>query len=281
MSGASDKPTRIQSPSYPYISLREAVGAVAKIEGRYRSSTLDRVDAAKLLGFTGVTGPSNMTLATLASFGLIEKAGKGELRVTELARSILHPSSEEEKKLALRQAASGPQLYQELRERFADVAVPSEEGVHTYLNRLGFNPTAVRPAAKAFLQTMSYMQEVGVSESRGALVLQPQNAAPALTREELMPMHVSPPLQTAQMMAPHAVSSSAVDAELTLNEPTLNIRGGTVRVAALLDYDGLSELENQIKALRMILKPKRSGILLPKKQPDDGSDEPDLEDMLA
>lgn len=51
---------------------------------------------------------------------------------------------------------------------------------------------------------------------------------------------------------------AALEPDLNLNEPTLNIRGGVVRVEALLDYDGLAELENQIKALRMILKPRRS-----------------------
>ena len=37
----------------------------------------------------------------------------------------------------------------------------------TYLNRQGFNPTAVRPAAKAFLGTMVYLQELGAIESHG------------------------------------------------------------------------------------------------------------------
>ena len=261
MSATMEKQTRIQSPSYPYFSLRDAVAAIAKIEGRYRSSTVDRVDAAKLLGYTGVTGPSNMALATLASFGLVERAGKGELRVTERARAILHSDSAEEKISALKAAAFSPQIYQDLRERFPEIAVPPEEGVVTFLNRRGFNPTAVRPAAKSYLQTMAYMQEAGVTESRGALVVPLQDAAPASVREEPTPMHAAPLPQLAHAMPPYVGVSSATDAELTLNEPTLNIRGGTVRVEALLDYDGLAELEGQIKALRMILKPRKMASL--------------------
>ena len=50
--------------------------------------------------------------------------------------------------------------------------------------------------------------------------------------------------------------------DLTLNEPNLDIRGGTVRVEALLDFDGLSQLEEHLKALKMLLKPKRAVIAI-------------------
>lgn len=44
--------------------------------------------------------------------------------------------------------------------------------------------------------------------------------------------------------------------ELVLNEPSLSIRGGTVRLEALLDMNGLIELESQIQALKTLLKRK-------------------------
>lgn len=165
MSDLISKP--IRSPSYPNLPLREAVAAVAKIEGVYRASPVDREAGAKLIGFSSLSGPANQALAALASYGLVERAGKGEMRVTERARSILHPDSAGEKIHALSAAASEPQLYRELCERFSDIAVPPEEGVVNYLNRQGFNPTAVKPAAKAFLMTMAYMKELGGIESHG------------------------------------------------------------------------------------------------------------------
>jgi hypothetical protein len=183
MSATTEKQTRIQSPSYPSLALKDAIAAVAKIDGRYRLSSVDRVDAARLLGYTGMTGPSNMALAALSWYGLVEKSGKGELRVTERARSILHPASEEEKKSAVRDAALSPQLYRDLRERFPDIPVPPEDGVVTYLNRQGFNPTAVRPAARAFLSTMAYLQELKVSESRGRSDDKGQESAPSAGSE--------------------------------------------------------------------------------------------------
>jgi hypothetical protein len=60
-----------------------------------------------------------------------------------------------------------PDLFREIIDRFEGIAVPPEDGVITYLNRQGFNPSAVRPAARAFLQTMAYVEELRGSESHG------------------------------------------------------------------------------------------------------------------
>lgn len=165
MSNGANKP--IRSPSYPSMPLRDAVDAVAKIEGPYRSSPVDRENAAKLIGYSGLSGPANSALAALAAYGLLDRAGKGQARVTERARAILHPKNEDERKSGLRAAALEPSLFREIREHFDGLPVPPEDGVVTYLNRQGFNPNAIRPAAKAFLQTMAYLEELGATESHG------------------------------------------------------------------------------------------------------------------
>ncbi|MEQ8604896.1 MAG: hypothetical protein RIB45_16400 [Marivibrio sp.] len=166
MNNASNKP--IRSPSYPNMPLRDAVSAVGNIEAQYRASPVDRTEAAKLIGYSSLSGPANKALAALASYGLLERAGKGSARVTERARAILHAANEDEKKENLLAAASEPPLFRELREHFEDVPIPPEGGVITYLNRQGFNPSAIKPAAKAFLETMQYIEELRSSGSRGA-----------------------------------------------------------------------------------------------------------------
>lgn len=155
----------IRSPAYPSMSLEDAVAAVEKIEAQYRGSPVDREDGAKLLGYSGGTGPANKALAALASYGLVERAGKGMMRVTSRARSIIHPDSDADRDRELVQAALEPKLFKELRERFEDIDVPPMDGVVTYLNREGFNPTAVGPAAKAFINTMQFIQSRRESES--------------------------------------------------------------------------------------------------------------------
>lgn len=161
-------PKPIRSPSYPAVGLRTAVENIAKIEKVYRSSPVDRLNAAKLLGYSSLSGPANMALATLSAYGLLDRAGKGEARVTERARDILHADSKATRNAQLLEAALEPVLFRELRDRFSGHVVPPEDGVVTYLNRQGFNPNAVRPAAKAFLETMSYLEELGANDSHGA-----------------------------------------------------------------------------------------------------------------
>jgi hypothetical protein len=158
MNESTSKP--IRSPNYPSMPLREAVQAARKIESIYRSNPLDRESAARLIGYSSLSGPAAKALAALAAYGLLERAGKGEARVTSRAIAILHADNEEEQRRNLLDAASEPTLFSELRDRFAGIPVPPESGVITYLNRQGFNPSAVRPAANAFIETMRYVEEL-------------------------------------------------------------------------------------------------------------------------
>lgn len=164
MSNTGTKPVR--SPSYPNMPLADAIAAVRKIEEQYRSASVDRADGAKILGYSSLSGPANKALAALAHYGLVERAGKGHMKVTERARAILHSDSKEEKQKNLRWAALEPTLFRDLQERFPDMT-PPEEGVVTFLNRQGFNKNAIRPAAKAYLETLLFLEQMGVSESHG------------------------------------------------------------------------------------------------------------------
>lgn len=154
----------VRSPSYPNMSLRDATVAVGKIEAPYRSAPVDRESAVKLLGYNSLSGPANKALAALASYGLVERAGKGLLRVTTRAKMILHPRDDEERYEGLKAAALEPRLFQEIRDHFEGIVLP-EQGVETYLNRQGFNQSAIKSAAKAFLQTMAFLEEEAPPES--------------------------------------------------------------------------------------------------------------------
>lgn len=161
----TDAAQPIRSPSYPGVSLAEALDSVRKIEQGYRTSKVDRVVAAKLIGYSSLSGAAAKALASLAQYGLVERAGKGELRVAERALGILHPDTAQEKEANLRLAAFEPPLFRELQERYPNI-VPPEDGIITYLNRKGFNQSAIRPAVKAYLQTLQYLKEA-VAIDRG------------------------------------------------------------------------------------------------------------------
>ena len=157
-----NKPVR--SPSYPSMPLNEAITAIRKIEAPYRYSPIVREDAVKLLGYSSLSGPASKALAALAAYGLVERAGKGEMRVTELAREILYPDTDKSKLEAVLTAARGPQLFVDIAERF-DGICPPEDGLKTYLNRLGFNQNSINTAVKSYLGTYSYVEQMQETES--------------------------------------------------------------------------------------------------------------------
>jgi len=162
MNAPTGKPVR--SPSYPNMALREAINAVRTIEQHYRTSPVDRQEAARLMGYTTLSGPASKALAALASYGLVERAGRGEMRVTEGAQAILHPRDESERNKYLVIAALNPVLFQQLQDRYPGI-VPPEDGVASFLSRRGFNANAIRPATKAYLQTLSYLEQMGAEYS--------------------------------------------------------------------------------------------------------------------
>jgi hypothetical protein len=253
---ASTPPTGkpIRSPSYPSSSLGEAITHVRKIEALYRLGPVDRVAGAKLIGYAGLSGPANQALASLAQYGLVERAGKGEMRVTERARAILHPNSDEEKRQGLQTAAFEPQLFRELHERWPSM-IPPEDGVVTYLNRQGFNQSAIRPAAKAYLQTLAFLEEANASISNGPEEVggtdDPGNE-PEIIVEQPQPPLSRPPLMASPTPA---VTVGYANDGLPLNKINMNIQGDVVHLSATLDFRGLTMLEKKIASLKALMEP--------------------------
>ena len=206
----------VRSPSYPVMSLADAIAAVHKIEGQYRSSKVDRELAAKLIGYSSLSGPANKALAALAQYGLVERAGKGEMRLTHLARAILHPDDPAEKRRELEAAALEPSLFREMKERWPDV-MPPEEAVISYFNRRGFNPSAIRPAARAYLQTLLYLEEENDSESHGGE--SPAGADEGQNAKPDNPVQAAPQSQTAATMFPGITAAAEAVAERIASAP--------------------------------------------------------------
>lgn len=259
---SNDATGAVRSPSYPVMSLTDAITAVRKIEAQYRSAKVDREVAAKIVGYSGLSGPANKALAALAQYGLVERAGKGEMRVSARARAILHPHDDAEKRSELRAAAFEPRLFQDLQERYPNMT-PPEDGVVSYLNRLGFNQTAIRPAVKAYLQTLLFLEEQGATESHRSESVEVAQAAP---EDELeAKMEPNPPITHALAKLSSAAAVGYANVVPDLNIINMNIRGDKVYLDALLDYDGLIDLEKKIAALK---------ILLPAQPKDGGGEQP-------
>ena len=235
-----------------------------KIEEQYRTSAVHRESAAKLIGYTSLSGPANKALAALAAYGLVERAGKGEMRVTNRAQDILY-SDGNERLASLQASAFEPPLFRELQERWPNMT-PPEDGVVMHLNRQGFNQNAVRPAARAYLDTLAFLEESGASESHGG---GHPTSAESPQSDNHQPEENS--LKTTLLAKPTtSVAIGYANEEGALNRVNMNIQGDKVHLSGLLDLKGLAALEKKIKALKVLLNA----------QTEDAEDEEGTEDPL-
>jgi hypothetical protein len=148
---------RIRSPRYPSTPLSEAIERIRKLHQAERKNPVDREVAAKALGYSGISGISATVLSNLIQYGLLEKAGKNEVRVTDRAVEILYPHSDEEKAKALQEAAQEPELFQGIMKKFID-GVPSNNALEAFLVREGYTDTAIQPAIRAFRETFLFLE---------------------------------------------------------------------------------------------------------------------------
>lgn len=158
--------SRIRSPGYPSIPLNEAVGIVERIWDSVRQNTVDREAAVKDMGYSGLTGQSAKMLSNLSHFNLVEKSGKGGIRVTDVAVKILHPRSPDERRQALYEAAYNPELFSEIKAGFPDGFV-SENALRNYLMREGYAGVAVAPAIRSYVETYGFLRQENAIESHG------------------------------------------------------------------------------------------------------------------
>ncbi len=158
--------TRPQSPGYPNFPLEKALDLVKGIFAADRRSAIDRETAAKHIGYGGLSGAADKTLATLAHYGLLERAGKGQTKVTQTAIDILHPDSEEDRRAALMEAAFAPAVFEQIKNRF-DGGKPSEAALRSWLVREGFLDRAIGPVAKSYMENYQFLEQEKAFESGG------------------------------------------------------------------------------------------------------------------
>ncbi len=151
---------RVRSPNYPAMSLRDAVEKIETVYRNVQQHSAPREVLAKALGYTGLNGASATALSALNKYGLLDGRGD-DLRVSELALSILHPNSKEERAKAITEAALEPRLFAELNEKFRG-DIPNDELLKNHLVRSGFALNAVTHVIQSYRETSEFVkQETG------------------------------------------------------------------------------------------------------------------------
>jgi hypothetical protein len=179
----------MRSPNFPGIPLEQAVTLAGAIFKQNRQNLISRETAAKDLGYSGLTGRSMKLLGAMNQFGLIENKAGGNMRVTDVARDILHGIEPEHRIKALHEAGNSPTLFRAIFDRFPD-GVPSENAVRSFMVQSGFTDRGVDAALSSFMETNRYLELQGVSESYGDSDENEQESpAPQSRGQENSPMH--------------------------------------------------------------------------------------------
>ncbi len=152
--------TRMRSPRYPSITLRDAIEFISTIHDTERTNPIDREVAAQAMGYSGISGRSAKVLSSLIQYGLLEKRGKNEVRVSRRSVEILYPGSRESKVHALTDSAFEPELFKRINERFPD-GRPSEASLRSYFTKEEFTNAAIPPAIRAYLDTCQFLEDEG------------------------------------------------------------------------------------------------------------------------
>ncbi len=111
--------------SYPDIRFGDAVEIAGRVLAKFKGSVTVK-GLAWELGMAENSGTLFAKIAALRDFGLVE--GRGELRVSDLARKILHPANPEERREASIQAFQRVELLRTMYERF-DGEAPDDTGL--------------------------------------------------------------------------------------------------------------------------------------------------------
>jgi hypothetical protein len=221
-----------RSPKYPSDSLSEALERVRAVYDSDRQNPIDRATVAQHMGYSGISGASDKAISNLMQYGLLERIGKGEVRVSQLAVDILYPAPGDDGARAMHEAGYRPELFADLKSRF--LQTPSREALKSYLRREGFLESAINPATSAYLETCLFLEQSGANDFSIPSDSEPPQSAP-VRPQETRPMQAA----TATQPAPQADIVTAV-----VGADVLNLSGGGQAALRLPDTLSRSEYED-------------------------------------
>jgi hypothetical protein len=148
-----------RSPSYPSISLPEAITRLQAFWDNEGNNPADREVIAQAIGYSSRNGSSDAVIAAMSQYGLFEETTNKHLRVSELGLDIiLNEAGDDRRAYAIKKSALLPDLFNELATQFKDNKA-SDRNLEYYLVKRGFNPTAASKAIRSYRDTISFMNK--------------------------------------------------------------------------------------------------------------------------
>lgn len=144
-----------RSPLYPIVGLDIAIQKLEKFYNVEGQNTVSREAAIEALGYKGASGASLQMLATLIQYELLEKAGTGEIKISDIGLALI-VGTETEKQESILKAAKKPLIFEEILNQFSSNK-PSERSLLSFLIQRkpkGYVHSSAKKIINSFFDTM-------------------------------------------------------------------------------------------------------------------------------
>jgi len=147
--------SRVRSPSFPFISLREAVDRARVFFREEKQHAAPVQVAVTYWGYSSLkSSGAPRTIAALRAFGLME--GDDEIHLTDRALALLRDEiPPAEKRRLLQEASRLPPTYRVVWDEY-QADLPSDATLRNFLEKLGFNPDSAEGFLRNYRETIRF-----------------------------------------------------------------------------------------------------------------------------
>ena len=147
---------RHRNPRFPKCTLEQAISLISIIYEDIERARVQAEVLAKAIGYKGLSGASQTALASLSSYGLLEREGQRH-SVSSLALRIIRETSDSDKREALMQALVNPKLFNMIHTDFAHLNETTL--ANTLISEMRMNDSGAKKAAQTYKKSLAYIED--------------------------------------------------------------------------------------------------------------------------
>lgn len=155
---------RKRSPSYPYISLEQAIDLIRVLHKQEGYSYTPAYTALEHLNYSPTSSSGARVLATLFQFGLLDETGsrnEKRVRLSDTSMTIMEAPDEQTRVAAIQEAALNPEIHKEVWKFWnldSNPLPPDSTMRFKLLKEFGFHKNAVDGFIEQFKNTYFFAQ---------------------------------------------------------------------------------------------------------------------------
>jgi hypothetical protein len=143
-----------RSPRYPGFPLGTAIQFAQSLYDKEKRGVVPPESVFRALGHDVMSGAAKVKIATMRQYGLLEDVGRGKVRLSDSAFTILMNPNSEQYREAVQSAAAAPQLFQKIKSAYPD---GSAQTLKFYLMRdLKFSEDGAQRAIKSYRESQEF-----------------------------------------------------------------------------------------------------------------------------